>query len=166
MENWREIIGYEGIYQVSNLGNVKHNDFMMKPFAGKHGYLSVSLFKNKKRKDHRVHRLVITCFLDNTEHKEYINHLDGNKKNNKLENLKWVTASENTQHAYDTGLKFGMDGEKHPMSKLTEKEVFEIRAIGKTKYLREIAEMYNVRLTTISWILTNKSWKHLLGRVI
>ena len=111
-EIWKDIEGYEGKYQVSNLGNVKSLNYKN---SGKEqnialcndadGYLLVNLRLNNKVKTKRVHRLVAQAFIPNPENKPQVNHIDGNKKNNKIENLEWCTCEENQRHAWDKGLK-------------------------------------------------------------
>lgn len=119
MEIWKDIQGYEGIYQVSNLGRVKsfpktrnigknlrHYPGMIRKLQiNKNGYVYVELSDNKKPKLIRVHRLVAIAFIPNQENKNAVNHKDGNKSNNCLENLEWCTNSENRQHAYNIGLQ-------------------------------------------------------------
>ena len=102
MEIWKDIPGYEGVYQVSNLGNVKSLPRMVS--NGK-GYLCIEL-KDKNGKYHfcGVHRLVAVAFIENPDNKPQINHIDGNKKNNIVENLEWCTNGENQVHAYKMGL--------------------------------------------------------------
>jgi hypothetical protein len=110
-EIWKDIEGYEGLYQVSNLGRVKSlkkkyskEDRIRKLRLDKDGYLVVSLWKYGKPKTMKVHRLIAISFIENIENKSFVNHLDGIKNNNSIENLEWVTASENTKHAHYTGL--------------------------------------------------------------
>lgn len=116
-EIWKDIEGYEGIYQVSNFGRVKSlgrvidtkngrttvKGVIMSP-CGK-PYLFVYLNKNHKSKYHAVHRLVAQAFIPNLENKPQVNHIDGNKTNNAVSNLEWVTQSENMLHAYRIGLE-------------------------------------------------------------
>lgn len=113
-EKWKDIKGYEGIYQVSNYGNVRvldryvwnHNGFVkregkiLKPSLNKHGYKDVTLSKDNVRKKHRVNRLVAEAFIENPENKEQVNHIDRDKTNNNVNNLEWVTRQENITHAY------------------------------------------------------------------
>lgn len=116
MEVWKDIKGYEGLYQVSNLGRVKslkrqrdvnllYSNTATVPekilkYGTSQGYLAVTLAKNKVNKKIRVHKLVALNFIPNPENKPYINHKDGNKHNNNVENLEWITPKENTKHAY------------------------------------------------------------------
>ena len=119
-EIWKDVIGYEGLYEVSNFGRVRScnrilknttnniwQNFkgrMLKQDIGDRGYYCVRLCKNNKSKHLYVHRLVLETFIPNPENKEQVNHIDGNKRNNRVDNLEWCTVSENIQHAYDTGL--------------------------------------------------------------
>lgn len=119
-EIWKDIKDYEGIYQISNLGRVKrlgwikkdklnrrtyYTDCIMKGHIGKDGYKRVVLTNNNsKKKSFLVHRLVGTTFLNNRMNKPEVNHIDGDKLNNNMKNLEWVTAKENTNHAWRKGL--------------------------------------------------------------
>ena len=111
-EFWADIKGYEGIYSVSNLGNIKKTFKNKKtktliPYVSGKGYFKVSLYKDKVRSQQYVHRLVLQTFLANPMGKATVNHEDGNKSFNALENLTWMTQSENVKHAYATGLYKG-----------------------------------------------------------
>lgn len=109
-EVWKDIKGYEGKYQVSNTGKVKSfcrdqkNGIILHSTPSNCGYYKVELYLNKKSKMLYVHRLVGDAFVQNPENKPQINHIDGNKANNKATNLEWVTAKENQQHAIKYGL--------------------------------------------------------------
>ncbi len=107
IEVFKDIVGYEGQYQVSNLGRVKvlKNNILMKPLLKRRGYFQVALFKNKQYKYFNIHRLVALTFIPNPENKPQVNHIDGNKQNNNVNNLEWVTCSENIKHAFKIGLK-------------------------------------------------------------
>lgn len=115
MEIWRPCVGLEGLYEVSNLGSVRSVERMvphycgglkkspskiLKAGKGKNGYLTLSLCVDGEKSNHSVHRLVALAFIENPCHKTQVNHRDGNKYNNSSDNLEWVTASENTKHAY------------------------------------------------------------------
>lgn len=102
MIEWRDIKGYEGLYQVSNEGNVKSNNLyahrepkIMKLQHHDAGYASVALSKNGKTKSYLVHRLVAEAFLDNPNNYDFVNHKDENKRNNDVHNLEWCTKSYN-----------------------------------------------------------------------
>ena len=115
MELWKDIPDYEGIYQISNLGNVKrlpiilHNRFYKEKLLtichnSGTGYDFVCLRKNDRDKNFSVHRLVAQAFIPNPHNYSDVNHIDGNKQNNSVENLEWCTRSENIQHALNIGL--------------------------------------------------------------
>lgn len=111
IEVWKDVVGFEGLYKVSNLGNVvsarrnyKNGVKYLTPFDNG-GYLRVTFVVNEKRSNHLVHRLVAEAFIPNPDNKDSVNHIDGCKTNNRLENLEWVTRSENTIHAITTGLR-------------------------------------------------------------
>jgi hypothetical protein len=176
LEIWKDIKDYEGHYQVSNLGRVKSlarvvecrkdvfvnkkEKFLSHWDCGK-GYRKVKLSKDGIEKSMRVHRLVAETFLQNPELKLEVNHINGVKDDNRVENIEWCTSSENTIHALKNKLKISQKGSKHGMSKLTEKDVLKIRQIGKTKTLKDISEIYNVDMSLISSVLLNKIWKHI-----
>jgi hypothetical protein len=115
MEIWKDVVGYEGIYEVSNYGRVKRLETLVKNKNGyrlvkekilnipSHIYQSVFL-SNGKVKQQYVHRLVANAFIPNPLNKEQVNHKDGNKLNNNLSNLEWVTKAENQIHAIENGL--------------------------------------------------------------
>jgi hypothetical protein len=98
-EIWKDIKNYEGLYQVSNLGNIKN--ILTKQILGKFGkrYYETYLYKNGKRKCFKIHRLVAQAFIPNLNNKSEVNHIDGNRYNNTVSNLEWVTRQENMNHA-------------------------------------------------------------------
>lgn len=115
-EIWKDIKGYEGIYEVSNLGNfrsITRKDKFGRKFSGRYrktqidkdGYLFITLWHNGKCKNCRAHRLVAEAFIPNIDNKPIVNHIDGNKKNNNVLNFEWCTNSENDLHAFKMGLR-------------------------------------------------------------
>lgn len=106
IEEWKSIENYEGFYEVSNLGNIKNSKTgrVLKPTDRGNGYYCCTLCKNGTRKNIDIHRLVAKAFIDNPENKPEVNHIDGNKQNNCVENLEWATRSENEIHAMDNDL--------------------------------------------------------------
>ena len=117
-EVWKDVKGYEGYYKISNTGKVKSltrrlwngvgyftkPEAILKPNPQVSGYLNVHLYKNKKRRPFAIHRLVAKHFIGFPKNEEHVNHKDGDKTNNHIENLEWVTRKENTRHAMETGL--------------------------------------------------------------
>lgn len=140
-ELWKDIEGFEGLYQVSNLGNVKSlkRNIILKPGVVAYrktkesGYYIVNL----KSKPFYIHRLVAEAFIPNSENKPQINHIDCNKRNNNVKNLEWVTREENIQHAY-----------KNNLIPITEK---------RREASRRIAEMYRPKIS----FFTTKEFKEL-----
>lgn len=110
-EIWKPISGYNGLYEVSNIGRVRskqHGDwFIMKPYVNDNGYIVYRLSNNGKSKCKRVHRLMMEAFVGNDLENPIVNHKDGNKRNNTLSNLEWSTYAKNNKHARDTGLNPG-----------------------------------------------------------
>ena len=112
MEIWKNIEGYENKYLISNLGRVKslydnkgrERELIRIPRIAKNGYYYVNLYKNGKSKTKKIHRLVAEHFINNINNYPCVNHIDGNKLNNKVENLEWCTYSENTRKAIELGL--------------------------------------------------------------
>jgi len=171
---WVDIIGYEGLYQINKNGEVKSlsrtiknnkgnqllpESILKHSFSGR-GYPSVTLRKNNKSKTHYIHRLIAEHFIPNPNRLPTVNHKDGNKMNNAIENLEWKSYSGNNQHAYDNGLK--ARGELFYNAKLTEDEVREIILNGKgNRTYQEIADEYGVARATIRDILIKKTWNHL-----
>lgn len=128
-EIWKDIQDYEGRYQVSNLGRVKSierldsigrhvSEKILKPTLEEWGYYCVILYKESKKRYYQIHRLVAQAFIPNHQNKPQVNHIDGNKINNHVENLEWVTGSENVQHAYNNNLHKIPFGEKNPNATL------------------------------------------------
>lgn len=100
IERWKDVGGYEGLYKISNLGRVKGKHRIKSQQDNGKGYLIVHLNKNGKSRWYLVHRLVAKAFIENPENKPTVNHIDGNRKNNKVNNLEWATYSENNLHSY------------------------------------------------------------------
>ena len=158
-EVWKDIEGYEGLYQVSTCGNIKslakprkngngrcyiQKEKLLKQSFTSTGYKKVELYKDGKRKSFKVHRLVAIAFISNPDNKPEVNHIDGNKINNNIDNLEWVTSSENTIHAYETGLS--------PNKKeLDEIRIIELYNKGTSK--EEISRMFDVSNVVIARIL-------------
>lgn len=111
---------------VSNDGKVYHKKRLLKTFISKEGYERVKFSVKSKIHRELIHRLVAEAFIPNPENKPVVNHIDGNKQNNCVENLEWCTTGENLHHAFLTGLR-NCEGVNNPMTKLSQDEVDEIR---------------------------------------
>jgi hypothetical protein len=166
MEFWKDIKGYEGHYQVSNLGRVKslknNKELIMSNVKSTFGYLRVKLSKNGKIKGFPVHRLVGLNFLDLINGKNEINHIDGDKRNNFLTNLEWCNRSENIRHADKTGLRVMLKGKINPKAKLTDEQIILIRYERKGMHQKDIAKEFNMKQQTISKIINYKLWTHII----
>ena len=181
-EYWTDIPGYEGYYQISNHGNVKSLDRVIKEKTGKTqalkgrvlkqrinsgGYYSIGLGKNGSKAAFAIHQLVAQAFLDNPDNKPTVNHLNGVKTDNNVSNLEWATYSENLSHAYSTGLRTSVSskaiGEKNYRRKLKPEQVVEIKRLlveGNLTH-KEIAKKYGVSRSTIGSINSNRYWSHI-----
>lgn len=160
MEQWKVVKGFEN-YLVSSLGNVKTINGKLKKvvYDSKNNYGYVELWKNNKGKKFRIHRLVAETFIPNTLGKEQVNHIDGDKKNNCVSNLEWVTPKENIRHAIENNLSSIKYGSKNLASKLKEEDVKYIREnAGINKSVNDLSEIYNVSTTTIYNIINYKKW--------
>lgn len=117
-EIWKDIKGYEGLYQISDRGNVKSFKYgkerKLKPCKFGNGYLIINLSINGYYNSFNIHRLVCESFLPNPENKEQVNHKNGIKSDNRLDNLEWVTRSENAKHSFDI---LGRKGSKSALGK-------------------------------------------------
>lgn len=182
LEVWKDIIGYKGFYQVSNLGNVKSLDRKVissnrtsylrkgkicKQSKSNLGYMTVGFTINNVKVNKYVHRLVAEAFILNLDNKPQINHIDCNKENNNISNLEWCTNSENHIHASKNGLnklhihRVAYSGEKNGRTLLSEAQVLEI----KQKYIpykystKKLSKEYGVSESCITHILNNTSWQ-------
>jgi len=161
MEEFVDIKGYEGRYQVSRTGKVwsKMSNKEMKQIIHKK-YLCVGLYdSNFSQKWKKVHRLVAIAFIPNPENKPQVNHDDGDKLNNNDWNLSWSTPLENIKHSWEHGLAKPQKGEIHGAARLKDYQILEIRA-SKLSY-KELASQYDVPTDTIQRAVSGVSWKHL-----
>jgi len=160
-EIWKDIPGYEGMYQVSNMGEVRSLSWtssrepriLKKSIVS--GYYSVTLQLDGKGKNYKVHRLVMLAFYG--ESPKVVNHKDGNKLNNNINNLEYVWQKENIDHAWDNGLVRRPTGKKAP--KLTDDQVRYIR--GSNKMTKELAEELGVQDGIISNVRNYRSYKRI-----
>lgn len=170
VEIWREIVGYEGLYSVSNLGRVRSlvdrrgaiREKLLKPVANRKGYFFIILYKARTLKRHSVHRLVLRAF----KRARYIGqdqcrHLNGDPTDNRLFTLAFGTAKENEADKITHGTS--NRGERHGLAKLTEEQVREIRRLcdSKEHYQYEVGKMFNVSRQLIGYIVSGKLWAHI-----
>lgn len=178
-EIWKDITGYEGYYQVSNLGRVRSlkrswavtnqynvlfrsctKEKIIKPILFNTGYLYVSLSKNNIKKNIAIHRLVAEAFIPNFDDFPMVNHIDGNKQNNNVNNLEWCTYKHNSQHAYSIGLvnhysgetspMYGVKGKDHPISKAVYKCDKQENILERFDTVKEASESIGVKMCNIS----------------
>lgn len=161
-QNKCSVKGYEGLYEVDTDGNVyscltnkTRRKGILKPYV-KNGYLAVNLYINNKCKHYYIHRLVAEAFIPNSNDLPCVNHIDGNKENNSLENLEWCTRSENEKHAYKNDLEIHY-------CKLSKRQVKEIRElyVPKSKNFGTVAlaKKYKVSQSTIYNIIKGLTYK-------
>lgn len=177
-EIWKDIPGYEGYYQVSNCGRVKSLDrvkcdgIRMKGRIKKThyddcGYELIQLRKDGSYKHLSIHRLVASAFIPNPDNLPQVNHKDEVRNHNTVDNLEWCTVEYNQNYGHrKKRASINSTGVNNSRAKLTEKDVLEIRKTyipGDKKYCkRALARKYNVSYETITAIVTNRLWKHLV----
>jgi len=167
-EIWRPLKGYEDRYLISDMSNIYsiRSQKEMGYFISVHGYRIATIRDGKETKKRPVHRLVAKTFIENTENKPCVNHKDGNKENNRVDNLEWVTHSENSIHAFETGLRESPRGNEHwtrrnptnAYKKLSDEKIIEIEELLKEdKTQKEIAQKYNIDQALVSRIKHGKT---------
>jgi len=181
-ETWKEIPGFEGYYEANNLGiirsidrvvpngrygTVKAKSKILKPALSQDGYLRCALSKERKLKSFPVHRLVCMAFYGLVPNGMEINHKDGNKINNCIDNLEYITHKQNIQHAFDNKLMLPKRGELNGMSKVTEADVIEIRKIassgGRYYGRKALSKRFGITEGHVKDIVTRRRnvWPHL-----
>lgn len=166
MEEWKRVEGFENYY-VSTTGRVYNtatSRFIGNKRSDNYEYRKVKLSKDGVKKFIDVHRLVAEAFIPNPFNLRCVNHIDGNKANNCVENLEWCSYSENTRHAMRIGIANIKCGEESSFSKLTEKEVIEIRK-SYVPYSRDfnyikLAEKYGVSERAVRNCVKRNTWKN------
>lgn len=182
---WKYIPGYEGYYEVSNKGLVRsverivkgrfggvavRRGVLLRPGKSKTGYMRCLLVKDNVRKNIGVHRLVALAFIPNPDNKKTVNHINGIKTDNRVENLEWCTVAENNRHARRLGLNIAKSGKEHHSYGLNNKSALVLKNIhtGSLKSVREVADEYGVTGRHITMMIkgerTNKTNYKLIDR--
>lgn len=160
-QGWVKIKNYN--YSINKLGQLKNNktNKLIKVSIGKIGYKVVNLWKNNKYKTFYVHRLLCIYFKVKKRNKNEVNHIDGNRLNNDLNNLEWCSRTDNVHHALNTGLV--SLGEKRKGSKLSNKQALDIYnfTINKTYSVEHISLLFKISKTQVYQIKNKKEWKHI-----
>lgn len=136
---------------------------IMKPALDSNGYMRTMLVDNEgKNRTIKVHRIIAQTFIENPHQLKEVNHINGKKSDNRLSNLEWVSHQQNIRHSFDNALQ-NNKGENNPTSKLSEKDVLEIRAKFKPRVYgrKKLAEEYKVKISTIKDVILRRSWMHI-----
>lgn len=161
IEEWKEIKGYEGLYEVSSFGRVRNShDSYKRYYINNKGYCCISLYKNAKGKHFLVHRLVADAFIPKVDGKLQINHIDGDKTNNHVDNLEWCDQHENYDHGMDNF--FYSHNEDHYFAKLSNDIVRTIPTLYRIGFIRTtIAKILGVNTSSIEAIEKGISYREL-----
>ena len=168
MEGWVDVDGYNGLYKISNMGNLlsvrRHR--LMKPSNADNGYSRVNLMKTdsfnpnpRGAKMGYIHRLVAIAFIPNPHNHPWVNHKNGIKSDNRVDNLEWGTIRYNHLHAYQTGLHVSIKGSSVHSHKLTEFQAMDIFVSQQST--RVLAVQYGVHKNTINAIRAKRAWRHM-----
>lgn len=167
-EIWKDIKGYESLYQVSDFGRIKSLNYnhtkreqILKPHKDNRKRLHVILHKNGVRKTSHVHKLVMEAFVGPCPKGMEICHNDGNPENNYIKNLRYDTHKNNIKDKIKHGTL--LYGQKHPWAKVDNKQALEIKKLAEKGDITqaEIGKLYNIKGNTVSSIKTGTNWKHL-----
>lgn len=172
MEIWKDVKDYEGMYQVSNQGKIKTvkrgKCKIVRLILDNKGYYRYSLYKNGKSITVKVHRLVAQHFIKNPKNKPQVNHINGVKTDNRVENLEWMTNEENMHHSKINGLRKGKmpSAEQNHNSKLTNDDVRYIRSVYKKNCRKfgggALSKKFNVHISTIIDVVNYKTYTTVL----
>lgn len=159
---YKAVVGYEGLYWVSELGSIKSPKGVKKPAVTNKGYLIVELYKNNVRRKMLVHRLVAQAFVPNPNSYPNVCHKDDNPQNNTANNLFWGTQRMNVLDMVSKGRSRNKSfkGEKNGSAKLRDSDIATIKRLLQSKNCVEVSKLYGVDRTTISLIKRGVTWTH------
>lgn len=176
-EEWKDVIGFEGLYKVNNLGNIMrlpkttnrevygkiHYDskLLSNNTLDKDGYVKTALRKNGKRHYLRVHRIVAEAFLENPENKPVVNHKNGIKNDNRVVNLEWATISENTKHGFEVLGRKGHNGGTNKKVMMIDKNTNEILKVFNS--LQEASDYVGTKTSSTIWKALQDNWRTCKG---
>lgn len=176
-EIWKDVKGYVGLYQISNLGRVKSLPKRIPRFGGKslevtkikylkhqnhNAYPYVNLYKNKKSRRFSIHRLIAIHFIPNPENKPQVNHIDEDPANYSISNLEWVTPKENMHHSFDKIYGSIPAGENNKAAIMDDMKVLTCYTLNKNHTSNQsLSVLYGVGNPKISQIRNGRVWKHL-----
>jgi hypothetical protein len=167
-EEWRAVVGLEGWYEVSSHGRVRRVmpakgtvvGTIIKPTLSTRDRIQVTLSRNGKQKTYPVHRLVASAFLGPCPDDKETNHIDYDHKNNRADNLEYITRQENMTHSYQHGHALtAVKGSASPNTKLTEADVIAIRQSPLKR--ADVATLYGIAAVTVKHIRARRSWRHI-----
>lgn len=167
-EEWRDIEGYEGLYQISNMGQIKSfkrlaSGEKLKLIHYENDYPNIVLRDwNKRGKKFKVHRIVAKTFIPNPFNYSVINHKNGIKSDNRVANLEWCTYQQNVVHSFKVLKHEVAKGESAGNTKLTKVQVKQIYDLSNNSVatLKDLSKMFNISIGTVSDIKKGRSWKH------
>jgi hypothetical protein len=168
-EIWKDITDFEGLYKISNLGKIKRipsikckKERYIAACLNDNGYYIIRLYKNSKGKCAKLHRLIAQAFIPTVEGKTFINHINGIKTDNRIENLEWCTKAENSQHAIKMGLH-KIQGSKHFAAKLDEEKVLSLRREYKERKMKvvDLQRKYGISKSAFHQIVNRVRWRHI-----
>lgn len=172
-EVWKDIIEYEGLYQISSFGNVKSfkrykEGKLLQPKSDKDGYKEIGIRDIQgNRKFKRVHRIVAEAFLENPNNYTFVNHKDNDPSNNNIENIEWCTIEYNNKYRFSNG-NASHKGSKHPIASITEETAIKIYKLGHSGNYTEtqLAKMFNTTRSVVNKIRLDKSWTHVTKDIV
>lgn len=177
VERWKPVVGFDGVYSISDLGRLRREvtasnskaGFILTPFRRPSGYCCYTVWRDGKMRTLLVHRLIAQAFISNPDGKPHINHRDGVRSNNAIDNLEWCTARENVRHAMEVLGHVPFKGhqpfgERHYKARLTQQQVDDIRARHLAGRINQaaIGREFGVSKKTINSLIKGASWKRSL----